>query len=101
MTEYDLTFDVGRISNWGMGYMPLKHLPLGWCGRTWYESYILHTSAAMYTFQNLNTCINDKVWPDLYLAEGQTEDGVCTIERSYSKVGVGQTWKQHLEYFGS
>ena len=26
-----------------------------------YESYILHTSAAMYTFQNLNTAINDKV----------------------------------------
>ena len=28
---------------------------------TKYESYILHTSAAMYTFQNLNTGINDKV----------------------------------------
>ena len=28
-----------------------------------YESYILHTSAAMYTFQNLNTAINDKVRP--------------------------------------
>ena len=28
---------------------------------TKYESYILHTSAVMYTFQNLNTAINDKV----------------------------------------
>ena len=24
-------FDVGRMSNWGMGYMPLKCLQLGWC----------------------------------------------------------------------
>ena len=55
--------------------MPLKHLPLG---RTKYESYILHTeslslvwtkyeryilhtSAVMYTFQNFNTAVNDKV----------------------------------------
>ena len=32
---------------------------------TKYESYILHTSAVMYTFQNLNTVVNDKVrpWP--------------------------------------
>ena len=30
-----------------------------------HESYILQSSAAMYTFQNLNTGINDKVWPDL------------------------------------
>ena len=37
----------------------------------------------------------------LTLAEGQTEEGVCTIERSYPKVGVGQTLKQHLEYFSS
>ena len=34
-------------------------------------------------------------------AEGQTEEGVCTIESSYPKVGVGQTLKQHLEYFSS
>ena len=34
-------------------------------------------------------------------AEGQTEEGVCIIERSYPKVGVGQTLKQHLEYFSS
>ena len=27
-----------------------------------YENYILHTSAVMYTFQNLNTAVNDKVW---------------------------------------
>ena len=26
---------------------------------------------------------------------------MCTIERSYPKVGVGQTLKQHLEYFNS
>ena len=26
---------------------------------------------------------------------------MCTIESSYSKVGVGQTLKQHLEYFRS
>ena len=34
-----------------------------------HESYILHASAAtsMYTFQNLNTDINDKVCPDLDL----------------------------------
>ena len=71
-------FDVGRMSNWGLGYMPLKHLPLGWCGQNMYESYILHaeslrlvwtkyescilhTSAVMYTFQNFNTAVNDNV----------------------------------------
>ena len=27
---------------------------------TKYESYILHTSAVKYTFQNLNTAVNDK-----------------------------------------
>ena len=26
---------------------------------------------------------------------------MCTIEKSYPKVGVGQTLKQHLEYFSS
>ena len=28
---------------------------------TKFESHILHTSAVMYTFQNLNTAVNDKV----------------------------------------
>ena len=56
--------------------MPLKHLSLGWYGQnmeailhaeslklvwTNYESFILHTSAVMRTFQNLNTAVNDKV----------------------------------------
>ena len=69
-------FDVGQMSNWGMGYMPLKHLSLGRYGQnlkaiwhaeslrlvwTNYECYILHTSAVMHTFQNLNTAVNDKV----------------------------------------
>ena len=26
-------FDVGRMSNWGMGYILLKHLPLDWYGQ--------------------------------------------------------------------
>ena len=26
-------FDVGRMSNWGMGCMPLKYFPLSWCGQ--------------------------------------------------------------------
>ena len=37
----------------------------------------------------------------LTLAEGQTEKGVCAIERSYPKVGVGQILKMYLEYFSS
>ena len=56
--------------------MPLKHNPLDWYGQNmkailhagslrlvWmnYKSYILHTSAVMYIFQNLNTAVNDKV----------------------------------------
>ena len=56
---------------------PLKRLPLGWCGQNikaisymlkplGYESYVLHTSAVMYT-----------------------EKGVCDVERFYPKVGVG------------
>ena len=75
-------FDVWRMSNWGMGYMPLKHLHLGWCGQNmkaisymlnslgWCGrnmkaiSYILQQSC---TFQNLTTAVNDKVWPDLDL----------------------------------
>ena len=44
---------------------------------------------------------NDKVWPDLDLAEGQTEEGVCAIERSNPKAGVGQILKLYLEYFSS
>ena len=32
---------------------------------------------------------------------GQIEEGVCTIEKSYPKVGVGQILKQYLEYFSS
>ena len=56
--------------------MPLKHLPLGWCGQNMKAtSYMLnllgwcgrnmndmaYTPAIMYTFQNLNTAVNDKV----------------------------------------
>ena len=32
---------------------------------------------------------------------GQTEEGVCSIEMSYPKEGVGQILKWHLEYFSS
>ena len=34
-------------------------------------------------------------------AEGQTEKGVCTIERFYPKVVVSQILKLYLEYFSS
>ena len=44
---------------------------------------------------------NDKIWPDLDLGRGQTEEGVCVIERSNSKAGVGQILKLYLEYFSS
>ena len=56
-------------------------------GLVWakYDSYNLHTLTLIYTFQNLNTAVNDKVWPDLDL--GQTEEAVYAIERSYPKVG--------------
>ena len=33
--------------------------------------------------------------------EGQTEAGVCAIERSNFKAGVGQILKPYLEYFSS
>ena len=59
MTEYDLTLiseECQTIETSSLRLVWMKH-----------ESYILHTSAAMYTFQNLNTGINDKVWPDLDL----------------------------------
>ena len=29
------------------------------------------------------------------------KEGVCAIERSYPKVGVGQILKRYLEYFSS
>ena len=37
----------------------------------------------------------------LTLEEGQTEEKVCAIERSYPNVGVGQILKRYLEYFSS
>ena len=37
----------------------------------------------------------------LTLAESQTEEKICAIERSYPNVGVGQILKQYLEYFSS
>ena len=52
-----------------------------------YESYILQTSAVMYTFQNLNTAVNDKIWPDLDLGRRSNWKKVCVIERYYPKVG--------------
>ena len=52
--------------------MPLKHIPFGWCGQNMKAipymlnplGWCLHTTAIMYTFQNLNTVVKDKVWPD-------------------------------------
>ena len=44
---------------------------------------------------------NDKVWPDLDLGRSQTVEGVCAIERSNPKAGVGQISKLYLEYFSS
>ena len=54
--------------------MPLKHLPLGWCGQNMKAvSYMLNplgwcgrnmkvvSPTVMYNFQNLNTAVNDKV----------------------------------------
>ena len=37
----------------------------------------------------------------LTYTEGQTGEGMCAVERSYPKVGVGQILKWHLEYFSS
>ena len=34
-------------------------------------------------------------------AEGQPEEGMCAIERSNPKAGVGQILKLYLEYFCS
>ena len=56
-----------------------------------YQSSILNTSAVMYTFQNLNMGVNDKVRTDLDLHKGSNLGmGVYAIERSYPKIGVGQ-----------
>ena len=42
--------------------------------------------------------IKDKVRTDLDLhKESILGMGVCTFERSYPKVGVGQIWKQYLK----
>ena len=50
--------------------------PVGWCGRNMKAiSYILQQSS---TFQNLNTVVNNKVWPDLDLGErSDCERSVC------------------------
>ena len=46
--------------------------------------------------------LNDKVRADLDLHNGSNLGmGVYTVERSYPKVGVGQTLKRYLEYFSS
>ena len=45
----------------------------------------------MYTFQNLNMGVNDKVKTDLDLHRGSNLGiGVYAIERFYPKVSVGQ-----------
>ena len=63
MTEYDLTLMTEEYQAEGWGICHWNIFP--YCSLVWtkYESYILHTSAVMYTFQNLNTAVNDKVWP--------------------------------------
>ena len=66
--------------------MPLKRLPIGWCGQnmkaisyklnplSWCRRnmkaifYILQHSFTL--FQNLNTAVNDKVGPDLDQGKG-------------------------------
>ena len=61
MTEYDLTLmseEYVKLKGDGVYAIETSSLRLVWMK---HESYILHTSAAMYTFQNLNTGINDKV----------------------------------------
>ena len=56
-----------------------------------YLTSILNTSAVMYTFQNLNMGVNDKVRNDLDLHKGSNLGMVVyAIERAYPKVGVGQ-----------
>ena len=59
MTEYDLTLmsEECQLRD-GVYAIETSSLRLVWME---HESYILRTSAAMYTFQNLNTGINDKV----------------------------------------
>ena len=52
----------------------------------------------MYTFQNLNTAVKDKIWSDPDLGRRSTEKEVCAIERSYPKVSVYQILKRYLEY---
>ena len=81
MTEYDLTLmsknvklrdrvyaiETSSLRLWTKYESYILHtesLRLVWAK---YESYTLHTSAVMYTFQNFNTAVNDKVWPDLDL----------------------------------
>ena len=82
MTEYDLTWCLKYVKlRDGVYVIETSSLRLVWTNYKWYilhaeslgmvwtkyESYILNTSAVMYTFQNLNTAVNDKVWPDLDL----------------------------------
>ena len=52
-----------------------ESLRFGW---TKYEIYPLRSSAVMSAFQNLNTAVNDKVWPDLDLGRRSNwKSGVC------------------------
>ena len=62
-------FDVWRMSNWGMRYMPLKYLPLGWCGQNMKTiSYMLNplvwcgqnTKAISYILQQSSTIFKTK-----------------------------------------
>ena len=65
MTEYDLTLMSEECQTEGWGICHWNIFPYAGVDETWklYLTYL----AAMYTFQNLNTGINDKVWPDLDL----------------------------------
>ena len=59
MSEFLLLFFSWR-GKWGVGEYMLHAESLGlvWAK---YDSYNLHTLTLIYTFQNLNTAVNDKV----------------------------------------
>ena len=70
MIRYDLRLVWTKYESY---ILHAESLRLVW---TKYDSYILHTSAVMYTFQNLNTAVNDKYDLTLTWAEGRTKECV-------------------------
>ena len=98
-------FDVRRMSSWGIGYMPLKHLPWGWCGQNMkatYISYLLNPlgwcgwnmKAISYILQQSYTLLKTLTWhgPNIKAASWILQQ-LRTLFKTYTELKHGFKWQ--------